>query len=112
MAGAIFISDEIRLPLSSQQLGYLTARIRAEFGSQDQAYLEEIYSPMDDEGMSFISCQNLDVAGCMVFFEAVTKAKNRAQSEDVSAVFGPLWDNLLAKIRLDPRFSSSDKTAD
>src|SRR5882762_3030379 len=106
MAGSIFISKESRLPVSTQQFGYLVERIRVEFDAEDQPFVREIYSSMDDGGMSFISAENEGYAGFEAFFRAVAKAKLKASVESNYDAFVQLWNDLLTKIRVDPRFSS------
>jgi len=106
MAGSIFLSKELRLPVSTQQFGYLVERIRTAFDADAQACLREIYSPMDDGGMNFISAENEGEAGFEAFFRAIVRANSAAASEGNYEAFAQLWADLLAKARLDPRFSS------
>lgn len=106
MAGSIFISKEIRLPLSTQQFDYLTERIRGAFYIEDQSHLRSIYTPMDDEGTNFISAENEEKTGFKAFFKAIARAKSNAQLEENYKIFGQLWDELLNKVRSDPRFSA------
>jgi len=112
MAGMIFISRELRVAVSTQQLGYLVERIRDAFSAEDLPYLLAIYSPMDDEGMNFISVENEDENGLKAFFKAVVRAKARAGTESNFGVYVPLWQNLLAKIRMDSRFSPEWERSD
>ena len=105
MAGSIFLSKELRLPVSTQQFGYLVERIRPAFDTDEQEHLREIYSPMDEGGMNFISAEHEGEAGFKALFYAVVKANSIAASEDNYGSFAPLWSDLLAKIRVDPRFS-------
>jgi len=107
VAGSIFVSKELRLPVSTQQFDYLIERIRPAFSANSQSSLRRIYSPMDDGGMSFISAENEDGDGFKSFFQAVAKAKLEASSESSLDAFIHLWNDLLDKIRLDPRFSSN-----
>ncbi len=115
MAGSIIVSKELRFPVSSLQFDYLAERIRAGFDFEGQAYLKEIYSPMDEGGMDFISVKNENEAAFKSFVLAVLKAKEAASTEDSYATFGGLWEGLLAKIRLDERYrrewESPEKTS-
>ena len=106
MAGSIFVSKQLRLPLSTQQFDYLVERIRIEYGQADQARMQAIFSPLDEEGMNFISAESQDDAGFKAFFDAIVRAKERSSLRSEDAPFVALWDELLDKVRLDSRFSA------
>jgi hypothetical protein len=112
LAGAIFISKELRLPVSTREFDYLAQRIRQAFDAECQAFLQEIYSPVDDAGMNIISAENGGEAGLHAFFRAVVRARLKDSGEPGYEVYARFWNDLLALIRLDPRFLSEWEKSD
>jgi len=112
LAGSILISKELRLPVNSQQFGYLAERIRRAFDAEGQPFLREIFSPADEGAMNFISAENGDEAALKAFFRAVVIAKSNASNEPSYEIYARFWNDLLALIRLDPRFSGEWEKSD
>jgi hypothetical protein len=112
LAGAIFISKELRLPVSTRDFDYLAERIRLAFDTEGQAFLREIYSPADDAGMYIISAEYGGEAGLHAFFRAVLRASQENSGEPDYEVYARFWNDLLTLIRLDPRFSSEWQKSD
>ena len=82
MAGSIFISKELRLPVSTLQFDYLTERIRRAFDADGERFRRQIFAPEDEGEMKFISAENEDGEGVRAFYRAVVSAQSKAATED------------------------------
>ncbi|MFZ6759284.1 hypothetical protein ACO0K9_18930 [Undibacterium sp. Ji50W] len=103
MAGTIFVSKDVRVSVSTNQFDYFTERVRSGFSDSEKVFMGQIYSPMDDGGMMFISAESQDIEGFNIFLKAVQKARKKSASEKNYSVYQVLWDELESKILSDPR---------
>ena len=55
--------------------------------------------------MKFISAENGGEAALQAFYRAVVTARSKASDEPSYEIYARFWNDLLALIRLDPRFS-------
>jgi hypothetical protein len=62
--------------------------------------------------MNFISVENEGASGLKAFFQAVVRARLKATTEKNYELYAPLWQDLLAKIRSDLRFSTEWECSD
>ena len=90
--------------MSTRQFDYLVERVRSQFESSHTHIREKVYFPMDEGGMTFISAEPLNADGFGAFTRAVMKAKTAAQGEETFSSFQNVWDELIEKLRSDPRF--------
>lgn len=104
MAGSIIISKDVRVPLSTNQFDYLVERVGSQFGPLDMRVKEEVYFPMDEGGMMFISAESLNAQDFAAFSRAVMKARVAAQAEASFSTFESVWALLLERLRQDARF--------
>lgn len=87
MAGSIITSKGLILSINSFTFDYLVDRIAAQFDANDIHIKEEVYRPMEEGAMTFISARPLDAKKFSVFSRAVMKASVAAQSEPFFARF-------------------------
>ena len=106
MAGAIFISKELRLPVSTSQFDYLVKHLADAFLSDEQDIREEVFRPFEEGGMDFITAEALNVGAFAKFCAAATRAYQIARSEEVFPVYEQLWEDLQKLIRADIRFNA------
>lgn len=74
MAGAIVVSEHNGLSLNSVDFDYIAERIRRNFPKGYQELSDDIFSPMDEGGLSFISLIECNDRAIAVFQEAVEAA--------------------------------------
>ncbi|MFZ6768538.1 hypothetical protein ACO0LM_15880 [Undibacterium sp. Di26W] len=67
--------------VSTKQFDYLTERVRSGFSDSEKVFMGQIYSPMDDGGMMFISAESQEIEGLKVFLKAVQKPRGRIQEK-------------------------------
>jgi len=104
MAGSIFVSSETLLSLSSVQFDYLVEKIRAVALEVDKTYWSQIFEPMDEGGMSFISLEQQDISGFSVFCSAVTLAKEKSEAASAEGHYLALWNRLTTLLQQDSRY--------
>jgi hypothetical protein len=106
MAGSIFISKELRLPVSTRQFDYLVKHLADAFLSEEQNIREQVFRPLEEGGMDFITAEGLSESEFGRFCAAVDRANRHAHSEKEFPVYQQLWDELLKRIHADIRFSA------
>ena len=106
MAGAIFISKELRLPVSTSQFDYFVKHLEDAFLSDEQDIRKEVFRPFEEGGMDFITAEALDVGAFGKFCAAVSRAYQSARSKEAFPVYQPLWEDLQKRIRADIRFNA------
>ncbi|WP_124922062.1 hypothetical protein [Burkholderia stagnalis] len=107
MAGSIVISKDVRVPVSTSQFDYLVSRIGDQFGLSDIWVKDEVYLPMEEGGMSFISTESLNSNGLSIFLTAVTRARTASQAEESFPLYENVWDQLIDKLRQDTRLGNA-----
>ncbi len=109
MAGSILISDQVGIALSTRDFDYLVERIRVEFPLNDRRWASEIFEPMDEGGMTFISLIDCSGDGFCSFFNAVLLAKKKAEDVEGYLFHAAQWEELLSSLRSDPRYAEGCK---
>ncbi|WP_159082888.1 hypothetical protein [Burkholderia mayonis] len=107
MAGSIVIFKDIRVPVSTSQFDYLVSRIGDWFDSSDIWVKDEVYLPMEEGEMSFISTESLNSNGLSIFLTAVTRARTASQAEESFPLYENVWDQLVEKLRQDTRLGNT-----
>ncbi|WP_279610789.1 hypothetical protein [Burkholderia stabilis] len=107
MAGSVTISKDVRVPVSTIQFDYLVSRIGDQFDSSDMWVKDEVYLPMEEEGMNFISTKSLNSNGLSIFLTAVMRARAASQAEDSFPLYENVWNQLVEKLRQDTRLGVS-----
>ena len=103
MAGAILISENNGVSLKSLDFDYIIEKIRPHFGVDEDLVREEIYSPVDDGGMSFISLKEQNDDGFNAFFRAASIVYESELREQPLSARRSSWDELMMALRSDPR---------
>ena len=107
MAGSIVIYKDVRVPVSTSQFDYLVSRVGDQFGLSDIWVKDEVYLPMEEGGMSFISTESLNSNELSIFLTAVTRARTACQAEDSFPLYENVWDQLIEKLRQDTRLGNA-----
>ncbi|WP_175818888.1 hypothetical protein [Burkholderia sp. BCC0419] len=107
MAGSIVISKDVRVPVSTDQFDYLIGRIGDQFDSSGMQIKNEVYLPVEEGGMSFISTESLDSNDLAIFLTAVMRARTAAQAEGSFLLYENVWNQLVEKLRQDARLGIS-----
>jgi hypothetical protein len=103
MAGAILVSENIGVSLNSLDFDHIIEKIRPFFSVGKDVFRDEIYNPVDEGGMSFITLVEQSEDGFIAFFQAATTAyQNELQERPLSARRGA-WEELMQALRSDPR---------
>ena len=79
--------------------------LRSFLHSQDINIQEEVYGPLDEGGMDFISLQSLSKEGFSVFYDATRRAYDNELSESPDSHFKSSWNELLSSLLSDSRCS-------
>src|SRR5689334_11839202 len=110
MAKSIIISERKAVSLSTFAFWPIIDKTRERFSPEERAFMVEIYRPYDDEGQQFIALDEQGEEGFNAFYRATLAAY-----EDETRVGTPIpkadWEELLEKLRADPRWHSSDVKA-
>lgn len=104
MAGTILISDQSIIDLSTKDFDYFSERIRADFPADKQDLAEDLFSPIDEGGMAFISLIDASEEIFSAFCTAVFAAEKRAKVEQKFPLYSSQWDRLLNALQDDSRF--------
>lgn len=104
MAGAILINEVDGVSMSGVEFGHITQAIRSLLQRQSPDILEEVYRPLDEGGMEFVSLKALDRKAFAVFFEAARRAYGVEQSENPDSPFKGAWREFLERLLADSRF--------
>ena len=107
MAGSIVNSRNVRVPMSTSQFDYLVSRIGDQFDSSDIWVKNEVYLPVEEGGMSFISTESLNSNELAIFSTAVMRARAASQDEGSFLLYEGVWNQLVEKLRQDARLGVS-----
>lgn len=99
MAGAIIISDNEGLSLNSGDFDYLIEKIRGNFLDEEHSIRDEIYSPIDEGGMSFVSLKDRSDKEIAAFLRAAQVAYDKEARERPVSDRMALWEALLSAVR-------------
>jgi hypothetical protein len=100
MAGAFVIAEGKALSMSGVDFEYLVQAIRGAFLDDEEKIKTEIYRPLDEGGMDFISLREQDNSCFKVFFRATERAFCKASGVNRKC----LWDELITLLKSDPRY--------
>lgn len=103
MAGAILVSDKNGVSLNSLDFDYIIEKIRPHFQVGEELLREEIYSPVDEGGMSFISLKEQSDEGFKAFLRATSLALEHDEREQAFSARKKSWEELVMMLRADPR---------
>lgn len=103
MAGAILITEESVLSLSSIEFFYIIDTIRKFFNERDAEVVNEIYSPVDSAGMTYISLIDESTAYFNAFFNATLLAYASEVKNGVASFRQDTWKDLISSLKLDSR---------
>jgi hypothetical protein len=81
MAGAVIVSEESGVSISSVIFDHIVEKIRDEFSDAEAVQLLPVFYPYDEEGMMFISLKGASVAE----FNAFVGAAGRAKEKDLAS---------------------------
>ncbi|QWT22147.1 hypothetical protein KPL74_09080 [Bacillus sp. NP157] len=104
MSGTIIFSPGHGVATSTINFDYLVERIRQSFDASDGDVISEIYDPLDQGGMTYISLADLSQEKFNAFVRAVRRAYSLAASDGSYHKFTVAWEELLAKLRADTRY--------
>ena len=99
MAGAIIISENEGLSLNAGEFDYIIEKIRENFADEDYSIREEIYSPIDEGGMSFVSLKDRSDKEIRAFSRAAQVAYDKEARERPHSDRMALWEALLSALR-------------
>ncbi len=113
MAGYIHITDDIGLSMSSISFNAIVEFPRKFFDSNSKEVEVEIYEPIDEGGMNFISLAEQDIEGFMVFYQAINLAYEESRKlgycgnldKQFFEMVMNTWKELLDLLKADPRFT-------
>ena len=108
MAGTILISDNVGLATSTVEFDHLVERIRKAFVVGEEQLASDIYEPMDEGGMTFISVSDKDPEVLVAFGNAVMRAYLASQNEASFPSYKERWLELIGLIKSDPRWTSAE----
>ena len=107
MAGAILLAENNGVSLNSLDFDHIIEKIRPNFRDSEDLVRDEIYSPVDDGGMSFISLKEQNSDGFNAFVRAALIAYESEISEQPLSSHRSSWDELMTALRSDPRTENS-----
>lgn len=103
MAGAILLGIGNGVSLKSVDFDYIVEKIRLNFREAESAIREEIYSPVDDGGLSFISLEEQDSDGFNAFVRAASSAYEQELKAQPLSSHRFSWEELMKALESDPR---------
>lgn len=103
MAGAIIIADKRGVSMSGLAFQHIIGAIRPIIRARDEPLAEQIWEPIDEGGMDFVSLEFLDRDSYRVFCESVRDASERDLKANPDSVFRSTWGELLDSLSTDPR---------
>lgn len=106
MAGTILVNDQSGLGTSTFEFDYLVERIRQAFAKDEEGFLQEIYRPLDEGGMTFVSLSQVGSDGFRAFARAARLACSRAATEEGFEHHRARWAELLHILERDPRYAA------
>jgi hypothetical protein len=112
MAGTILISDKKGLAVSTIDFDYFAKQIEVPLTNLDQIIFDEVYSPYNEGGMTFITAEELSDISFGIFARAVKKAYLNSTTEERFIKYQELWDKLLKIVQDDERCDLNLKSSD
>jgi hypothetical protein len=109
MGGSVLISKGNGVVLSSRDFDYIIEKIRPYFPSNAHLFRDEIYDPVDEGGMSFLSLMEQNEKGVEAFFYAATSAFEH-ETEEERRSLEKTWNELFNAIKSDSRFGNGRAT--
>lgn len=106
MAGAILVSQNNGVSWNSLDFDYIIKHIKSRFQHGEELVRDEIYSPVDKGGLSFISLTEQSDNGFNAFVRAAVLAAERDLIEHPLSDRKICWDELMVLLRADPRACS------
>jgi hypothetical protein len=103
MAGAIIISENNGLSLNSLDFDYIIQKIRESFVEEEYSIRDEIYSPIDEGGMSFVSLRDRSDKEFEAFSRAAQLAYDKEVKENPMSDRKASWDALMSALRSELR---------
>jgi hypothetical protein len=108
MAGSIILDRDHVLGINTHDFDYMVERIRIAYPVEFDALEEQVFAPMDEGGMMFISLRKQGKEGVAAFHSALIRAIERDINEGTFPFRELLWEQLLALVRTDPRFEENE----
>jgi hypothetical protein len=107
MAGTILIGKKSGLAVSSIEFDYMIDRIRGAFMPGEENIRKQVFEPLDDGGMTFISAADIDAHSYHVFSRAIRRAHEKAMLEESFPKHQTAWLDLIRMTDHDPRCSAN-----
>lgn len=107
MAGAIIVSESAGVSLNGLEFAHIIDAIRPILSVHDNSLVNQIWEPVDEGGMDFISVESLNVAGYQAFYESAREANARELQTNPASPFKRAWGELLETLSADPRTQST-----
>lgn len=103
MAGAILVAENKGVSFNSLEFDYIIEKIRPHFGDQEHRVRDQLYSPVDEGGLSFISLTEQGRDGFNAFARAASIAYDGELKEQPLSMHRQSWDALMTALRADTR---------
>lgn len=103
MAGAILVSQHSGVPFGSVDFDYIIEAIRPRFIDGEELFRDEIYSPVDEGGMSYISLEDQSHEGFNAFLRAASLAYENEMRIQPTSPRQRCWEPLISALRSDAR---------
>lgn len=107
MASAILISENSGFSISGVEFDYLVESIRKILTIKNRTLLNNIFQPLDEGGMDFISIESLSKTEFNEFHEAVILAYKGQIENSLNIKLHTTWKELLSKLEMDNRYRNS-----
>jgi hypothetical protein len=114
MAGYVHITKDVGLSMSTISFNAIVEFPRKYFDSDSKEFESEIYEPVDEGGMDFISLIEQEASGFMVFYKVVNAAYKESErlgrcgnlDDQFYGMVMNTWAELLELLRADSRYVS------
>ena len=93
--------------MSGLAFDHILAAIRPIVGSHDVGLVKQIWEPVDEGGMDFISVKHLNREEYDLFYRSVRDAYARELEGNPDAPLKPVWEELIDMLAADARAQSS-----
>lgn len=107
MAGSVIISHGKAFSLGTAAFHFIVERTRASFRNEESSFVDEIYGPLDNEGMMFVALDEQTEQGFNAFYGAAARALKTSLLEDPKETPASHWNELLSELRTDPRWKDA-----
>lgn len=115
MAGYVHITNDVGLSMSTISFNAIVEFPRKYFDSDSKEFESEIYEPVDEGDMDFISLIEQGSSGFMAFYKAVNAAYEESErlgrcgnlEEQFYSMVMKTWAELLDLLRADSRYVNS-----